>query len=182
MMKISTQCSAFYTYEDLFHCGQTWQQHRMYNIPMQDASWLAYEALAQNILDPLTNNFGRPELTYGFCGPALLKKIREAAAPGIAPKLDQHSACELNRRDVLICPRQGAAVDLCFTSISSLEIAQWLVKNTAFDRLYFYGASRPVHVSFGPEHKRQIVLIQNSRGRRIPQVITVPQLEGLISC
>jgi len=48
-----------------------------------------------------------------------------------------------------------------------LEVAQWIVKNTPFDRLYFYGDHRPLHVSYGPENKREIVLmISQSPSRR----------------
>jgi hypothetical protein len=51
-------------------------------------------------------------------------------------------------------------------------VAQWIVANTAFDRLYFYGDVRPLHVSVGPEHSREIVLMRVvSGGRLVPRVI-----------
>ena len=40
-----------------------------------------------------------------------------------------------------------------------LEVAQWIVAHTPFDRLYFYGDDLPIHVSFGPNHDRQVVLM-----------------------
>ena len=39
-----------------------------------------------------------------------------------------------------------------------------------FDRLYFYGADRPVHVSVGPEEARAVVsMLLGPSGRRVPQ-------------
>ena len=53
-----------------------------------------------------------------------------------------------------------------------LEVAQWVVANTPFDRVYFYGDDRPIHVSVGPENTRQVVLMKPGKGgRRIPSVI-----------
>lgn len=54
-----------------------------------------------------------------------------------------------------------------------LEVAQWVVANTPFDRLYFYGADKPIHVSFGPNHDRQIVrMILSKAGGLMPRVIS----------
>jgi hypothetical protein len=53
-----------------------------------------------------------------------------------------------------------------------LEVAQWIVQHTPFDRLYFYGADRPIHVSYGPNHKREVVLMMPKEGSRaVPKVI-----------
>ena len=55
-----------------------------------------------------------------------------------------------------------------------LEVAQWIVTNTPFDRLYFYGDDLPLHVSYGPEQSRQIVTMTLGKsGRRIPRVVSV---------
>ena len=52
------------------------------------------------------------------------------------------------------------------------ECAQWIVENTPFDRLYFYGDDRPVHISFGPNHDRQVICMKPSKsGRLMPQVV-----------
>jgi hypothetical protein len=49
--------------------------------------------------------------------------------------------------------------------------AQWIVVNTPFDRLYFYGDNKPIHVSFGPEHSRQVVrMMAGKSGRLVPHV------------
>ena len=54
-----------------------------------------------------------------------------------------------------------------------LEVAQWLVQNTPFDRLYFYGNDKPLHVSYGEEHNRAIVLmLPGKSGRLVPKVVT----------
>jgi hypothetical protein len=51
------------------------------------------------------------------------------------------------------------------------EVVEWIAANVAFDRLYFYGSNRPVHVSFGPDHSRQIIdILTGENGRRIPRV------------
>jgi hypothetical protein len=40
-----------------------------------------------------------------------------------------------------------------------------------FDRLYFYGTDRPIHVSVGPEEARGVVsMLQGPSGRRVPNV------------
>lgn len=62
-MHLLSSCSDFFTYEMLFHCRDTWQQERCDNTPQQPASWKAYAALTQGLLDPLCEQFGRPELT-----------------------------------------------------------------------------------------------------------------------
>ena len=48
-----------------------------------------------------------------------------------------------------------------------------MVANTPFDRLYFYGADRPIHVSHGPEHRRQVVrMLAGKDGRLLPRVVS----------
>ena len=93
--------------------------------------------------------------------------------PGsIDSKLDQHAAHEKNRLGTTICTRLGAAVDFIVDDEDMLEVAQWLVANTPIDRLYFYGEDRPIHVSYGPNHDRQIVrMIPGKSGRLLPRVV-----------
>lgn len=139
----------------------------MPNLPKRPESYNALYDLAAEVLDPLIDYFGMIRLTYGFCSPELAREI-----PGrIDPKRDQHAAHELNRRGNPVCDRLGAAVDFAVDDESMLEVAQWVVANTAFDRLYFYGDDQPIHVSFGPNHDRQIVRMLGSRsGRSVPRV------------
>jgi len=108
-------------------------------------------------------------LTFGFCSPELAKEI-----PGrIDPKRDQHAAHELNRRGNPVCERLGAAVDFIVEDESMLEVAQWIVGHTPFDRLYFYGDDLPIHVSYGPDQSRQVVLMSAGKsGKLIPRVIS----------
>jgi hypothetical protein len=55
-----------------------------------------------------------------------------------------------------------------------LEVAQWIVANTPFDRLYFYGDDLPLHVSYGPEQSRQVVRMVAGPSRRlIPRLTSV---------
>jgi hypothetical protein len=65
----------------------------------------------------------------------------------------------------------GAAVDFIVEDESMLEVAQWVVANTPFDRLYFYGDDLPLHVSFGPDHSRHVIRMGAGKsGRLIPRV------------
>ena len=58
--------------------------------------------------------------------------------------------------------------------VDSRVAAAWIVEHTAFDRLYFYGADRPIHVSVGPDQSRQIVHMRcGPSGRLIPRVVPV---------
>lgn len=176
-----SSCSDFFTFEMLFHCGETWQRHRCDNLPQQDASWQAYAELAKRILDPLTNLFERPELTFGFCGTGLRRLILAKPQPHIAPKVDQHAAHELNRQGAPICPRGGAAVDLIYPGHSSHALALWIAKRLPFDRLYVYGPERPLHISHGPEQSAQIVWLPEYKERLIPRRITLQQLEVMVN-
>ena len=74
----------------------------------------------------------------------------------------------------LLCKRLGAAVDFMVEDEDMLEVAQWVVANTPFDRLYFYGENLPIHVSFGSNHDRQIVrMISLVSGGLVPRVISL---------
>jgi hypothetical protein len=120
--------------------------------------------LAVRVLDPVLDYFGMIRLDYGFCSPELAREI-----PGrIDPKRDQHAACEPNRRGRPVCDRLGAAVDFIVEDESMLEVAPWIVANTPFDRLYFYGDDLPLHVSCGPEQSRQVVrMVAGKSGRLV---------------
>jgi hypothetical protein len=67
----------------------------------------------------------------------------------------------------------GAAVDFIVDDENMLKVAQWIVANTPFDRLYFYGEDKPIHVSYGPNQDRQVVrMIVGKGGRLVPRVVT----------
>lgn len=167
--ELDEPCGAYLTFRQLIECGETQARTAVENRPQQAASYNALLDLARNILDPVIDYFGMIRLTYGFCSPALARRI-----PGrIDPKRDQHAAHELNRQGHPVCQRRGAAVDFFIDDENMREVAQWIVANTPFDRLYFYGEDLPIHVSFGPNHHRQIVcMVTTPSGRLAPRVIS----------
>jgi hypothetical protein len=158
-------CGANFKYRDLIECGETWEKLRVDNIPKSPQTYSALCDLARHVLDPTIDYFGSIKLTYGFAKPSLTKHIRR----GIAPALDQHASHELSPRGRAICSRGGAAVDFLVEYEDMGEVADWVAANTPFDRLYFYGSDRPLHVSYGPEHKREVIdLITSSSGKTFP--------------
>lgn len=159
-------CGAHLTYRDLIVSGKTALRTGLPNLPRRLDSYRALRDLAEKILDPVIDWYGSIELTYGFCSAELARQI-----PGrIAPALDQHAAHERNRRGKPICPRLGAAVDFLVRDEDMLEVARWIASNTPFDRLYFYGRDRPIHVSYGPEHKRELFEMTTfANGRLMPK-------------
>jgi hypothetical protein len=159
-------CGGIFTFNDLIQCGETARDSDTSNLPNSLGSYQALRDLAEHILDPVIDCFGSIELTYGFCSAALRRQT-----PGrIAPELDQHAAHETNRTGKLICKRLGAAADFLVRDQDMLAVAQWVVENTPFDRLYFYGKDRPIHVSYGPEKKKEAYeLVLTRNGRRVPR-------------
>lgn len=161
-------CGRHFSFRDFIKCGETQTQTGIPNLPEQLETYAALARLAIQVLDPVIDYFGPIQLTYGFCSPELAKHI-----PGRnAPTLDQHAGHEYNTRGTLICKRLGAAVDFIVLHESMLEVAQWIVRHTPFDRLYFYGDNRPIHVSYGPDEKHEVVMLTTSQGNRaVPKVI-----------
>lgn len=166
---LDDRCGRYLTFRQLIECGETQARTGLPNLPQQPESYNALYDLAAQVLDPVIDYFGMIHLTYGFCSPELAKQI-----PGrIDPKRDQHAAHELNRSGRPICERLGAAVDFLVTDESMLEVAQWIVANTPFDRLYFYGDDQPIHVSYGLNQTRQVVLMLSGKsGRLVPKVLS----------
>lgn len=113
------------------------------NVPRSPETYDAIARLAFRILEPLHDQGFAPVITYGFCSPrrAPLVEAWRTYQPG-----DQHVGHELfDGRP--ICPRLGFAVDLkvrsaidCFAALLELD----------YDRIYFYGDTRPIHVSVAP--------------------------------
>lgn len=163
---LDDRCGTRFTYRDFIQCGDTQRRLRVPNRPIQPATYNALYALATNVLDPVCEYFGAIELTYGFCSAALATQIKGR----IAPELDQHAAYELNRRGVPICARGGAACDFLVRDEDMEEVAQWIIANLPFDRLYFYGKDRPIHVSYGdPGARSAYRLVEAPNGRRLPR-------------
>ncbi|WP_062270706.1 hypothetical protein [Endozoicomonas arenosclerae] len=167
-------CSRHFLYKDIICCGSTYQQEVIPNLPEQQKSWEAIAELAQHILDPVVDHFGKVELTYGFCGHKLGLTILKNDLPGIAPKLDQHAGYELNSKGKRICERGGMACDFMVRDTPSSQVALWIVENCPFDRLYFYGDDRPIHVSHSRTLQKEICWMKQTRfGRRQPRRYTV---------
>lgn len=159
-------CGANLTFRDLIECGSTRERLGLQNLPRNPASYWALEDLALAVLDPLIDYYGAIDLTYGFCSPELSRAIKKH----IAPKLDQHCAYETNRAGNSICARGGAAVDFIVHDEDMREVAEWIFDHLEFDRLYFYGFNRPIHVSYGPECAGMAYEITTSTaGKRYPK-------------
>jgi DNA phosphorothioation-associated putative methyltransferase len=163
---IDNRCGRYLTYRHFIECGETQQSTGLPNCPQQPESYTALYDLAINILDPVIDYFGMITLTYGFCSHELGTHIRKR----VAPKLDQHAAHELNTKRKPICPRLGAAVDFIVEDENMREVADWVSRNTSFDRLYFYGDNRPIHVSYAPDQKGEYIdLVITESGRQMPR-------------
>jgi DNA phosphorothioation-associated putative methyltransferase len=160
-------CGENLTFRQLIECGETQRRTGHPNVPKEPETYNALYELASKILDPVIEYYGSIELTYGFASQELTKSIPSR----IAPKIDQHASHERNKRGVHICSRLGAAVDFLVRDEDMFEVAQWIAANLPFDRLYFYGPDRPVHVSYGPDQSRSFVEMRESgTSRRIPYV------------
>jgi hypothetical protein len=135
------------------------------NLPEQAGTIEAMLRLAEQILDPVIDEFGPIEITYCFGSPGLTKLIPSRIDPG----RDQHAGHELRRNGQPICDRLGQAVDFRAAGVCSGKIAAWIARHLPFDRIYFYGSDRPLHVSVGPgEKKAEITMLPGPSGRRIP--------------
>ncbi|MEI6762238.1 MAG: peptidase m15a, partial [Betaproteobacteria bacterium] len=133
-----------FTYRDFIQCGETQRNLGIANLPRRPETYNAINALCRDLLDPIIDYFGAIKLTYGFASPGLTKHIRGA----IAPKLDQHVGCEVSSGGELICPRGGAACDFIIEDEDMRGVADWIMTNLPFDRLYYYGKSRSIHLSY----------------------------------
>lgn len=160
-------CGKSLRYRDLIECGGTQKRLGLPNLPLNPETYNALHALCVNVLDPIIEHFGSIRLTYGFCSPGLARSIQSR----IAPNLDQHAACETGPRGRPVCVRGGAAVDFIVEDEDMREVACWIIENTPFDRLYFYAADRPLHVSFGAQNSRAAYeMVERQAGARIPRV------------
>lgn len=71
-----------------------------------------------------------------------------------------------------MCERGGQACDLRVPGVSSEVVAEFIWRELPFDRVYLYGADRPLHVSWGPKPLGMVVRMERSRsGRLVPRVV-----------
>ncbi len=157
----------YLTLEEFCTCTKTYKKYadRLDTNPQNPETIAAIKALNQFIIDPIIDNFGREKfkLTYGFCSPDLKKYLnKKDPVTGIKngridPTRDQHMACEINSKGNYYCDRLGAACDFLIVNLNSNSLIDWILsKKLPFDSLYFYGTNRPIHISYGPQHKRAI--------------------------
>jgi DNA phosphorothioation-associated putative methyltransferase len=164
---LDEQCGANFCFRDLIQCGETWERLRTDNAPKSPDTYNALYDLATGVLDPVIEYFGAIKLTYGFASPELTRHITGR----IEPRIDQHISHELGRSRRAICQRLGAAVDFLVEFEDMREVAMWIASNCLFDRMYFYGPDKPLHVSVGPDSSRKVYELVEHRGRRVPRAI-----------
>lgn len=167
MMSKKMLLGKYLSLETFCTCTQTYQKYtnQINPFPQNKASLTAIIALNQQIIDPIIDHFGvqRFQLTYGFCS-ADLKRYLERKDPltglkngRVAPQIDQHLAHEVKKNGQFYCQRLGAACDFRIQDLSSDQLVEWIInQKLPFDSLYFYGSDRPIHISYGPQHKRDI--------------------------
>ena len=181
---VEQKCSQHFRYKDLICCGETYSQEQLVNLPEQEETWAAIKMLATTILDPVQEHFGTVHLTYGLSTPSLTSAIRKRAkkhdtTPHIYPLVDQHAGHETNRNGVPICPDLGLACDFFCAEHSSDLIAEWIIRHCDFDKLYFYGTNKPLHVSIGPKQRRAVTLVRRAGRRVTPRNIKPDQFQEL---
>jgi hypothetical protein len=138
------------------------------NIPSAD-SQPYLEMLIAEILIPTERKFDALNVTYGFTSSKLAAYITKHASTGTAPQLDQHAVCELNSKNNEISKRAGSACDFIVPNQSMAEITRFIVKNLRFDRIYYYGDNRPIHVSISDTPVKHLqIMCESSNGRRYP--------------
>lgn len=154
--------------EEFCTCTQTYRKYADQIDPFPknwDETIPALEALCDRIIDPVIEKFGWEhfQLTYGFCSVNLKQWLaKKDLVTGVkngrvSPNLDQHMAHEKNRNGHYYCSRLGAACDFRIGTFPSDKLVEWVVvQQLPFDSLYFYGTERPIHISYGPQHKRDI--------------------------
>lgn len=167
MINLSLKLGQYLTLKDFCTCTQTYQkyQDKIDPLPKSLETFQALQDLNQWIIDPIIYYFtlDKFRLTYGFCSPDLKKFLNQKDAKTglkngrIDPSRDQHLAHELNRNHQYYCQRLGASCDFYIQETPSDQVVDWILQQQLpFDSLYYYGSDRPIHISYGKEHKRDI--------------------------
>ena len=164
-------------YRDLVEAGETWARLRPDNRPRDPGSYAAMARLCRDVLDPVIDRFGPIRITYGHAGGSLTR----AMPGGIYPSLDQHAGHERRRDGAWICGRLGQAVDFEVAGVPTSEVAAFIAGHLPFDRLYYYGRDRPLHVSAGPEECRETVVMRPVERRQIPRRLTAPAFRAWLA-
>ncbi|PSF36291.1 hypothetical protein C7H19_13880 [Aphanothece hegewaldii CCALA 016] len=163
----------YLTLEDFCTCTKTYQKHidQINPYPKNSDTMQALQNLNQFIIDPIIDYFGKEQfkLTYGFCSYDLKKYLNQKdPITGIKngridPSRDQHMAHETKKNGQYYCNRLGASCDFLIINYPSDELVEWILnQKLPFDSLYFYGKNRPIHISYGSQHKRDIWTFTNT--------------------
>jgi hypothetical protein len=167
MIQKDLKLGKYFTLEAFCTCTQTYQKYadQINPFPDNQASLTALKALHHWIIDPVIDYFSwdRFQLTYGFCSQDL-RRYLEQKDPltglkngRVAPNLDQHIAHEIKKNGQFYCNRLGAACDFRIRDLASDQLVEWILnQKLPFDSLYFYGVDRPIHMSYGPQQKRDL--------------------------
>ena len=152
-----------------------WHQEKhgisIHNSPKEVASINSILILIEAILLPVSKKFGEIKITYGFVSPELNRYIQRNSSSGTYPSTDQHAASELNQANNQICNRHGLACDFIVNDYENQmgQIMLFIVNNLDFDKIYYYGNDKPLHVSVGHKSERHLQIMNVSvNGRRIP--------------
>lgn len=141
------------------------------NSPKEVESINSTLKLIETVLLPVSKKFGDVKITYGFVSPELNRYIQKNSSSGTYPSIDQHAGSELNSANNHICKRHGLACDFIINGYENQmdQVMLFIVSNLSFDKIYYYGNDRPIHVSVGDESERHLQIMNVSdKGRRIP--------------
>jgi hypothetical protein len=143
----------------------------IHNHPESDESLSSIIMMTEKILMPILKSLGEIEISYGFTSTELTKYIQKNSSQGTYPPIDQHSSYEKNSAGGQICKRGGMACDFIVKGQQDNvpQIIQFIVSNLDYDKIYYYGNNRPLHVSVNskPEKHLQIMNLSEN-GKRIP--------------
>lgn len=157
-------------YNQLIQWFQQKHQLQCCNTPsVESARYLTL--LVNNLLLPIEDNLSEISISYGFVGSELNRYIQRHSSVGTAPLLDQHACCEVNSKGKAICQRPGAACDFFVLGFEDRmhEVVLFICQHLAFDKLYFYGRNRPIHLSISESPLRHLQVMQHDKnGRRYP--------------
>lgn len=156
--------------QDLLNWHKDKHNFHQLNEPILDSSKMALERLVDEILLPINRMLGKPRITYGFTSFPLKKFIQKASPSGTAPTLDQHSSYETNSAGTQICSRGGAACDFFVEGVATSDIVRFITQKLNYDRIYYYGNNRPLHVSIHLTEplKHLQIMCESENGRRYP--------------
>jgi hypothetical protein len=152
-----------------------WYQERhtinLDNFPKESESIKSTILIIEKVLLPVSRKFNDIKITYGFVSPELNRYIQRNSSSGTYPSIDQHAASELNNAANKICKRHGLACDFTVNGYEKRmdEVMKFIVNSLDFDKIYYYGESRPIHVSVGEKAEKHLQIMNVSdKGRRIP--------------